>query len=273
MKKEFQFFGKFGTYIRHEIDKEYNPILHYMEYTTDHKVYYYYDSSDCPIKITAKTCELTPYTFLNTGKLWEDKSLEQFFNLMPKEKPIGVIDVGAQTGLYSLYAKYLPNATFFAFEPFEPSFRELNENLKLNGITNVHTFKLAISDKLGVSNFNVCKSHNGLHTLGTRVARFNDIQVTQVQTTTLDTLFGDSKTPIHFIKIDTEGHEYYVLKGGMKVIEKWSPLIQIEVNPINLAQNALTINNLKGLVDSMGYEIKYKTSEEFIIGRKEWKPR
>ena len=45
-----------------------------------------------------------------------------------------------------------------------------------------------------------------------------------VETRTLDSL----KTSPDFIKIDTEGSEPYILKGGMETISKYKPTILIE---------------------------------------------
>ena len=63
-----------------------------------------------------------------------------------KKDKIVIVDIGAQTGLYTLFAKFVDNATFYAFEPFVSSFNALNENIKLNNISNVKTFNIAISD-------------------------------------------------------------------------------------------------------------------------------
>tara|TARA_B100000787_G_C16147665_1_gene275026 strand:- start:439 stop:681 length:243 start_codon:yes stop_codon:yes gene_type:complete len=75
--------------------------------------------------------------------MWENLSMQQFFNCINNEQ-YNIIDIGAQSGLYSLFAKYLPNSTFYSFEPFEETYNCLNENLKLNNINNVKTFNLGI---------------------------------------------------------------------------------------------------------------------------------
>ena len=107
--------------------------------------YYYFNDPNYPIYVTDKTIEITPYTFHKNGQLWEQPSLHQFFSKIDNKK-YNIVDIGAQSGFYSLYAKYLPNSTFYAFEPFKETFDLLNDNLILNGITNLISFNIGISN-------------------------------------------------------------------------------------------------------------------------------
>lgn len=56
-----------------------------------------------------------------------------------------------------------------------------------------------------------------------------------------------------YIKCDTEGWEYHVLKGGEESIRKWKPEIFMEVNQENLAQCNLIEENVVDYVRSLGY--------------------
>ena len=170
--------------------------------------YYYFNDEKYPISVTDETRKITPYTFSSDGELWEQQALYQFYKGIDAAINYNIVDIGAQSGLYSLFAKYLPLSTFYAFEPFPTTFELLNDNLQLNEITNVKTYNLAISDKEGVSILNTSISHNGLNTLGQNPLRFNDVYPINVNTTTLDLFFYN--TPVHYIKIDTEGYEYYI---------------------------------------------------------------
>lgn len=212
---------------------------------------YYYDNNK-PIDVTKETLEITPHTFLPNGTLWEVKSLAQFFNCI-ENKNYNIIDIGAQSGLYTLYAKYLPNTTFYSFEPFYNTYKILNDNIKLNNINNVNTYNLGLSDISGYTILNTSISHNGLHTMGKNPLRFTDIKPIKIQVETIDNMFYYKDIPIHFIKIDTEGWEYYILKGGENTIKKYKPIIQIEWHPINMKQCGVNENNLKNIMEEYGY--------------------
>lgn len=228
-------------------------------------IYYYFDDKEYPIQVSEETTIKTKYSFLEDGKMWEETSMKVFFDLIDKKKQYNIIDIGAQSGSYSLFAKYLPNSVFYAFEPFQQSFQLLKDNIKLNNISNIFPFHLAISDKKGESILNTCKSHNGLHTLGNNIKRFWDVESIQIYTDTLDNIFFKNDIPTDFIKIDTEGHEYFILKGGINTIKKYKPIIQLEWNVINMEQCGITENMMNEILNEIGYKKSTLTDEEQII--------
>lgn len=218
------------------------------------------------IKVTDETRQLTPHTFLNDGKLWEYDAIEEFYSYI-EDANYNILDIGAQTGLYTLFAKFLPSCKFYAYEPYPKSIKCLNDNLKLNNITNVETHCIALSHK--ISNdaiLNTCKSHNGLHTMGMNLIRFKDVEQIQVKTDTIDNMFYDTDTPVHFIKMDIEGFEYYILQGAIKTIEKWKPIIQLEHNKFNMKQcNVDPHKFIRFIRDDLNYVVASKLNDEMII--------
>jgi len=214
--------------------------------------YYYFNDKRYPIKVTTETTIITGLTFQSNGTLWENDSIKQFFNEIPNEK-VNIVDIGAQSGLYTLYAKYLPKAHIYSYEPFSTTFKLLNDNILLNNISNVTTINKAISDKIGTAILSVCDDHNGLHTLESYPLRFNNKTSLSVECTTLDAEFYDKEIPIHYIKIDTEGWEYYILLGGIKTIKKYKPVIQLEWNLTNMEQCNVIPEEMANLLKKLGY--------------------
>jgi len=229
------------------------------------KEYHYFRDPNYPIWISYETCKITPYTFLNDNTMWEEESIQHFFDIIPKDKAVNIIDIGAQSGLYSLYAKYLQNATFYSFEPFKTTFDLLNENIKLNNISNIYTYNMGISNKKETTILNTSISHNGLHTLGDNPLRFNDICQVSIDVDTIDNLFYDKNISVDFIKIDTEGWEYYILKGGEKTIKQYKPIIQLEWNEINMQQCNVNIDDFNEYLDILGYKKVKTINEELFI--------
>lgn len=218
------------------------------------QTYYYFNDHAFPIDVTQETVEITPYTFQPDKTLWENRALKQFFSRIDSEENVNIADVGAQSGLYSLYAKYLPRANFFSFEPFETTFNLLKDNLLLNELNNVFPKNVALADQVGTATLNVCKSHFGLHTLGSTPLRFSDVERVPVPTSTLDAEFYDKGIPVHYIKIDTEGGELAILRGGVKTLRTYKPVLQLEWNITNMRQAGVSEDQLSSLLDSLSYK-------------------
>lgn len=228
--------------------------------------YYNHRNPKFPVYVTDETLKLTPHTFTKNRPVWEEKSIDYFYDNIPSDKPITVVDIGAQTGLYTLYAKHLPQSTFYSFEPFLQSYNVLNDNIALNKITNVKTYNIGISNYKGETILNTSKSHNGLHTIGSKPTRFRDIAPITINVDTLDNLFYEKDISVDFMKIDTEGWEYYILEGGKKTIEKYKPMIQLEWNKENMAQCNVNIYRFQKYIENvLGYTKKNMIAEELFI--------
>jgi FkbM family methyltransferase len=228
-------------------------------------VYLFNYNENEKILVTSKTVDYGNSTFPNSGELREKESLNYFYNLVNKNNKNNIIDIGAQTGLYSLYAKYLPNSQFYSFEPFKFTYDLLNDNIKLNDIKNVKTYNIGLADKKGTTTLNVCLSDDGFNTMGKNPLRFNDIIPIKVEIDTLDNIFYNNNIKVDFIKIDTEGYEYYILKGGEKTIKTYKPIIQLEFNETNIRQCNITPKELHNYINELDYKILNLTNEELII--------
>lgn len=202
----------------------------------------------------------TPGTFQENGMYWERDSLEYIYDLVEQIDISGVknfIDIGAQTGLYSIYISQMKDTDLYAFEPNPEAYRCLRINCEINNIdiTNVHN--KAIGEKIEKLKLHVPPGvfDRGLCCLGNEIKRFTEWKDVEVDVTTLDKEFYEKDIPVHIIKCDTEGWEVSVLEGGRKTIERWHPEIFIEVNECNLSQCGTTRDHLLGILQTLGYRL------------------
>jgi FkbM family methyltransferase len=227
--------------------------------------YYNHKNLKYPIHVTDETLIVSPGTFNKNGQMYEEESVNYFYDNIPTDKSVNIVDIGAQTGLYTLYAKYLPKSQFYAFEPFPRSYKVLRDNITLNHIPNVLIRKIGISNYAGETILNTSKSHNGLHTLGKNIIRFNDPEPITIYVEPLDTIFYDNNIPVDFIKIDTEGWEYFILQGGEKTIQKYKPMIQLEWNNDNMKQCNVNVSEFIAYIDTIGYKKRNMIGDNLII--------
>lgn len=128
-------------------------------------------------------------------------------------------DVGAHMGLYTLLASRQvgPRGKVFAFEPSPANLRLLNRHVEMNRCTNTRIFGCALADAAGYRSFDVSQSYCG---------RLSDTGGTKVRVGTLDDLLAEGRLePAHVVKIDVEGSELAVLRGGENFFRSHGPTI------------------------------------------------
>lgn len=142
-----------------------------------------------------------------------------------------LIDIGANLGVVSLIlAKRYPNRRVTAFEPNPTTFQSLETNISLNGLKNIRACKVAISDQDGTTLFNADPINRGTASISAGQGT-NDATVASQCLDTFATTSGIRK--IGLLKIDVEGFETLVFKGGQRVLRNLRPTaVLFEVCPV-----------------------------------------
>lgn len=134
------------------------------------------------------------------------------------------LDLGANVGLYSvILAKHFKKG--YAFEPVRKTFANLCVSISANRITNVETHNLAIGNVEGIvkTRIGVGKDFAGSSTILEELREicnqrnFFDYEE-DILITNLDSF--DHVTDCAFIKMDVEGSEADVLRGGKSFIRR-----------------------------------------------------
>ncbi len=136
------------------------------------------------------------------------------------------IDIGCHKGeILDTMLKLAPEGHHFAFEPIPEMFEQLTE--KYNGRAKILPY--ALSDKQSTSKFNFVKNASAYSGLQNRTYKVKKpvIEKIPVEVTTLDSVIP-TDVDIHFIKIDVEGAEFNVLKGGIELLKRNRPVIIFE---------------------------------------------
>lgn len=139
-------------------------------------------------------------------------------------------DVGANFGLYTLLAASLVTreGTVLAIEPEPKNRQRLKMNVWLNHQPQVTILPYALGEYEGESEFVSCAQ--GAYS-GLKVAQVpGKIKKIRVQQSTLDVIADQKDWPkVDFLKMDVEGAELLVLRGGVKFFEKQvRPLVMAE---------------------------------------------
>jgi FkbM family methyltransferase len=120
-------------------------------------------------------------------------------------------DVGANVGSYTLLAGGAAKADVIAFEPSPKTFEHLERNIALNGIAGARAVKAAVGSETGSILFTT-----GLDTQNHVLKGGEQADAESVPVTTLDIALAN-RNPI-LIKVDTEGFEEEVIRGGLNIL-------------------------------------------------------
>jgi FkbM family methyltransferase len=104
-----------------------------------------------------------------------------------------VFDVGAQAGIFSVYAaKLAKNGKVYSFEPVPQNFSLLKENLGINGCRNAFCYNAAIAKEEGKRNIFLSAGNTGGHSL-VQLRREND-QTVEVDSFSLEKFMARKKS-------------------------------------------------------------------------------
>lgn len=141
-----------------------------------------------------------------------------------------LIDVGAHYGVFTLAALRYggPDARVIAVDPSPRAQRYLAANLALNAAeSRVRCLAQALSDTprtIGMLTTGAGQAHMMIRPAE---GRSDSVGVTA---TTLDEIAAGAGRPITHVKIDVEGYEGHVLRGGAALLRDQRPIIALELH-------------------------------------------
>lgn len=163
------------------------------------------------------------------------------------------LDVGANVGaLTMLMAKIVKTGTVYSIEPGPPNYSRLIKNLELNpNIKNcIKPLQIGLSDTNGElfwsedsqnrGNAGLLKNHGVL----VRVITLNEL------------VLRERIERLDFVKIDVEGTEYEVIKGGISSLQKLRPAIYYEtLEPFRQARGFDIFGEIEKMLKPIDYEL------------------
>lgn len=173
-----------------------------------------------------------------------------------------ILDIGAHFGAFCvMLLQQCPALTCHAFEPNPVAVDALSVMARRNRIKDrVIIHQMALSDQNGIATLRVPQAgkFSGLATLG-EPHRFKDGLAFRVEVQILDGWAeGQGLPKIRLVKIDVEGAELLVLRGGERTIAEHHPLLVLERQQKNAHQFGIKVEQVEELVTSWGYKCERK---------------
>jgi FkbM family methyltransferase len=170
--------------------------------------------------------------------------------------PGGVfIDVGANIGYFTLLAaeRVGPQGRVVACEPSLRALRKLTHHLHLNQCRNVTLIAAALGAAAGAAELRWAPESN---IGGTAIGRGTASQgrTERVPVTTLDEVVARLEVQPQLLKVDVEGYEAHVFRGGCETLRTHRPAIVTELTDAFLADHGASAEQLIGQLRDFGYE-------------------
>ena len=178
-----------------------------------------------------------------TGK-YEPYMQEAISNFLRSD--MTVYDVGAHAGFHSLFSALRARQTI-AFEPHPANRASIERQMSLNPRLNVSLMPYALSHTNGPGAL--------AEPLNSSMAYVSSEGEIPIELRSIDSLVAEGMPPPNLIKIDVEGHELSVLRGGIETIEAHHPIILCDRNDESTS---------KDVADLLA-QFDYRVSGEFPI--------
>lgn len=169
-----------------------------------------------------------------------------------------IVELGSSIGVVSsTLAKANPNARLFSFEADKRFIPIIENNFKINNITNATCY----NEIIGASGYEFVPGED--NTMG-------KISKTDVASNNMSSLL-QLITKYNFTKFvlvsDIEGAEYFVLNED-DVIFNTIPLLIIELHPIIIENKLISVEDLKARIEYLGYQILEQYGSNIVAKRK-----
>lgn len=159
-----------------------------------------------------------------------------------------VIDIGANVGMFSLYASQkTKSGKVYAFEPFEENYQMLVKQIEGNKLTNI------IANKKGLLNIEGKKDLflSGINTGGHSIQFEQKAGKVTIDVTTLTKYCQENNIhTIDYLKIDCEGSEFDILQHDPSILQRVRKLV-MECHPYGEE----TIEKMQGLLEHHGFTV------------------
>lgn len=167
-------------------------------------------------------------------------------------------DIGANIGLVTQPASWLVGrkGRVHSFEPSPSVVQCLRRRVELLGLKNVTINELALGSEPGSATLYEYSEHHGGASSLKRIVRseYKEPTESRVKVKTLDDYVTENRiAPVRLIKLDVEGSEIDVLRGGSGLLVSQRPVLFVELSRDTNAAFGRTLSELLETIAFFGY--------------------
>jgi FkbM family methyltransferase len=198
------------------------------------------------------TCHPRAYRVAYGAQIVDPEQKEEFENfVLHCNTGMFLLDIGAHFGIFSLAAAHFGGKAI-AIDPSPIATRMIARQSALNRLTNqIRIIQAAVGDQSGtVDMLSSGVFSDGYFKLDRKRGKS---ELTRAQAITIDQITGQFGVPTH-IKIDVEGQEAVVLRGGRRVLRQSAPVLFVELHNEIVASEGGDPNDALDQLLELGYD-------------------
>ncbi len=181
---------------------------------------------------------------------------------LPIEENDVVVDIGANIGVFTIYAAFRTKNRVYAYEPFQDNYEALGQNIQANGLCNVAPYRFAVSDKSGTEL--LFDAESSQHYRLKKVALGATGKYVEVPSITLkDIMDNEHLDRIDFLKLDCEGSEGIIFQSTPEEYLKRIRKIALEFHE---DISKLKHNQIESLLREAGFSTNVKWDGKSTLG-------
>lgn len=160
-----------------------------------------------------------------------DPILTSVFQVFCKENS-QAIDLGANIGLTTIaLANVCSKGKVIAFEPLPYTFNLLKKNIQRSNLKNISIHNIGVGNKTKKAMMQTNGNFLASAYVADTYKQQGNISSVSVNIKPLDLIFLELKLDrIDFIKMDLEGYELFALEGAKNILERYKPIVYLEMN-------------------------------------------
>lgn len=185
---------------------------------------------------------------LGAGVQYQSNKLQPALKYVKQART--AIDIGAHCGLWTVQlAQYFERVE--AFEPLQRHIECWERNAAWKYTNRLHP--VALGELHGTCNVEVVEGMSGRsHVNGDGTIPMRRLD---------DYAFDD----VDFVKVDVEGYELFVLKGGTQTLLKWKPVMVVEQKPKHGGRFGVSDTAAIDYLVSIGAKVREEIIGDFIL--------
>lgn len=179
-----------------------------------------------------------------------------------------IVDLGAQIGVFSVYAANQRSSKIYAFEPEPENFKTLEQNIALNEFQDrIIPKQICVAATSGTTDFYIDESSS--RSGGRYKSLKQSTTAITVETSTLDEIIaGIPEGDVDLIKVDIEGSEYDVFYSASPSALRRIKRVYMECHEVNHTSSAYTLEQMMVFLKEAGFNVVVRHDEPIIYAER-----